>query len=85
MSHAKSVTAALYNPLFNQVVSAAADSTVIVWKMVSGHRVMQFRVSEADLSESDTIEASTPCLNIDGTDELLHILELRDDYFFNRD
>ena len=59
MSHTKSVTAALYNPLFNQVVSGAADSTVIVWNMVSGHRVMQFRVTPADRVETDSVEVST--------------------------
>ena len=61
MSHSQPVTAALYNPLFKQVVSVAADSTVAVWTMVTGHKAMQFRVQAASShSESNYIEVISP-------------------------
>ncbi|KAI0229572.1 hypothetical protein LSAT2_020024 [Lamellibrachia satsuma] len=64
MSHSQPVTAALYNPLFKQVVSVAADSTVAVWTMVTGHKAMQFRVQAASShSESNYIEVTAMCFD----------------------
>ncbi len=60
MTHTDPVTAAIYNPLFKQVVSVAADATVAVWTMLTGHKAMQFHVQSADSgSESDHVEVSS--------------------------
>ncbi|KAK2175397.1 hypothetical protein NP493_732g02017 [Ridgeia piscesae] len=70
ISHTKPVTAAIYNPLFKQVVSAAADSTVTVWTMASGHKAMQFRVQTMTrMSEPDYIEVSVLGGRERGTDK----------------
>ncbi|KAK2181267.1 hypothetical protein NP493_404g02061 [Ridgeia piscesae] len=58
MSHTQPVTAALYNPLFKQVVSVAADSTVAVWTMITGHKVMQFNAAKQRESAIDVIEVT---------------------------
>ena len=59
MTHKDPVTAAIYNPLFKQVVSVASDATVAVWTMLTGHKAMQFHVQDADSgSESDHVEVS---------------------------
>lgn len=42
MSHERSVTAALYNSLYNQVVSASQDGTVTIWMIETGQKVKQF-------------------------------------------
>jgi len=42
VSHISPVSLALYNPLFQQVVSVASDSVVCVWHVISGAKVMQF-------------------------------------------
>lgn len=42
MSHERPVTAALYNTLYNQVVTASQDGTVTVWMIDSGQKVKQF-------------------------------------------
>ena len=41
-SHNKPITAALYNDLFNQVVSASHDSVVSVWDLATGTKTIQF-------------------------------------------
>ncbi|XP_068720558.1 cilia- and flagella-associated protein 337-like [Montipora capricornis] len=41
-SHCKPICAAIYNDLFEQVVSACHDSVVCVWSLVTGEKVIQF-------------------------------------------
>ena len=41
-SHTKPICKALYNSLFNQVVSACHASLVIVWGLETGEKVIQF-------------------------------------------
>ena len=41
-SHIKPICKALYNSLFNQVVSACHASLVIVWNLETGEKVIQF-------------------------------------------
>ena len=41
-SHAKPLCKALYNSLFNQVVSACHGSVVIVWNLETGEKIIQF-------------------------------------------
>ena len=41
-SHIKPLCKALYNSLFNQVVSACHASLVIVWSLETGEKVIQF-------------------------------------------
>ena len=41
-SHIKPLCKALYNSLFNQVVSACHASLVIVWNLETGEKVIQF-------------------------------------------
>lgn len=56
-SHSMPVTCALYNPLFNQVVSASTDSTVSVWDLYSGEKVMQFKAHKRTIhGESKNVE-----------------------------
>ena len=42
-SHLKAVGAALYNPLFEQVVSVSTDSMVYVWDIHTGQKVNTFQ------------------------------------------
>ena len=41
-SHNRPVTAAIYNHLFNQVVSACHDSVVSVWDLATGTKTIMF-------------------------------------------
>lgn len=50
VSHEAPVTAALYNNLFNVVVSACQASTVICWNIETGEKVIQFRKAHSQIS-----------------------------------
>nr|XP_015216124.1 PREDICTED: WD repeat-containing protein 49 isoform X2 [Lepisosteus oculatus] len=41
-SHAKPVSCVLYNPVFKQVISSDADSTVTCWMIDTGQKIKQF-------------------------------------------
>jgi WD40 repeat protein len=47
-SHIKPLCKALYNSLFNQVVSACHASLVIVWNLETGEKVIQFSNAHPD-------------------------------------
>ncbi|XP_070571095.1 WD repeat-containing protein on Y chromosome-like [Ptychodera flava] len=62
MSHNKAVTHALYNNLFNQVVSASDDSIVSVWDLDTGTKTIQFtahKTIERGVEKSVEITAMT--------------------------
>ncbi|XP_028518792.1 WD repeat-containing protein 49 [Exaiptasia diaphana] len=47
-SHTKPLCAALYNDLFDQVVSACHDSVVCVWNIENGEKIIQFSNAHGD-------------------------------------
>ncbi|KAJ8045382.1 WD repeat-containing protein on Y chromosome [Holothuria leucospilota] len=63
VSHAKPVTCALYNSLFNQVVSSCHDSVVSVWDLATGNKTIQFSKAhtyiEKGIEKSAEITAMT--------------------------
>lgn len=50
VSHEAPVTAALYNSLFNVVVSACQASTIITWNIDTGEKVIQFKRAHSQIS-----------------------------------
>lgn len=50
VSHEAPVTAALYNSLFNVVVSACQASTIICWNINTGEKVIQFKRAHSQIS-----------------------------------
>ena len=44
------MTAALYNSLFNVVVSACQASTIITWNIDTGEKVIQFKRAHSQIS-----------------------------------
>eukprot|EP00795_Rhopilema_esculentum_P000823 gene823-10565_t len=48
-SHCKPLCAALYNDLFNQVVSACHGSVVNVWQLETGEKSIMFKVADDDV------------------------------------
>lgn len=63
MSHSKPVTCALYNSLFNQVVSSCHESVVSVWDLETGTKTIQFSkahtYTEKGIEKSAEITAMT--------------------------
>ncbi|XP_065937258.1 LOW QUALITY PROTEIN: cilia- and flagella-associated protein 337 [Magallana gigas] len=63
MSHDKPVTAAIYNSVFNQVISVCQAGTLIVWMIDTGQKVKQFNNTHAN--------AEVTCLAQDPTETKL--------------
>lgn len=49
VSHEAPVTAALYNSLFNVVVSSCQASTIICWNIDTGEKVIQFKQAHSQI------------------------------------
>ncbi|XP_036393500.1 WD repeat-containing protein 49-like [Megalops cyprinoides] len=68
-SHEQAVTCVLYNPLFKQVISSDAGSTVICWLMDTGQKVKQFTQCHGNAEISTmALDASQTRLFTAGTD-----------------
>ncbi len=65
-SHSSTIISALYNPLFNQVVTACIDSLVIVWDFYTGQRVMQF-IAYRVQKDGRTIDLEITAMTFDPT------------------
>ncbi|XP_056003962.1 WD repeat-containing protein 49-like isoform X2 [Ostrea edulis] len=63
MSHEKPVTAAIYNSVYNQVISVCQAGTMIVWMIDTGQKVKQFNNTHAN--------AEVTCLAQDPTETKL--------------
>lgn len=54
VSHEMPVTCAIYNSLFNVVVSACQGSTIITWNIETGEKVIQFKRAHSQISGKST-------------------------------
>jgi len=64
VSHEAPVTGALYNSLFNVVVSACQASTIICWNIENGEKVIQFKNAHSQISGGFVVFLSAYCITL---------------------
>ncbi|XP_067932501.1 WD repeat-containing protein on Y chromosome-like isoform X2 [Watersipora subatra] len=66
VSHEAPVTAAIYNSLFNVVVSACQASTIICWNITNGEKVIQFKKAHSQISgDCEEVGVEITCMQFD--------------------
>ncbi|XP_037083590.1 WD repeat-containing protein on Y chromosome-like [Pollicipes pollicipes] len=66
-SHDRVVTAAIYNNLFNKVVSGCHGSVITVWELQTGQKVMQFRNAHTTKRNGQHVAVEITCMTFDPT------------------
>ncbi|XP_043193477.1 WD repeat-containing protein on Y chromosome-like isoform X1 [Amphibalanus amphitrite] len=66
-SHERVVTAAIYNHLFNKVVSGCHGSVITVWELTTGQKVMQFRNAHTTRRNGQSVPVEITCMTFDPT------------------
>ena len=66
-SHERVVTGAIYNHLFNKVVSGCHGSVITVWELTTGQKVMQFRNAHTTRRNGQSVPVEITCMTFDPT------------------